>query len=117
MSAAFVEFAVKLDVLQSAIMHVCAECGYCDVEKVSDKENRHAKDISDCNHARALREESEYNLTYLIDDERNDAARKSETEQTRVRKNIRKNIHAVVQFCKSAEKSEDFLCAFLAANI
>lgn len=43
MSAAFVEFAVKFDILQSAVMHVRAERGDCDVEKVSDDENRHAR--------------------------------------------------------------------------
>ena len=45
MSATLVEFAEKFDILQSAIMHVCAERRNANVEDVPDKEYRHAADI------------------------------------------------------------------------
>ena len=40
MPAALIELAVELDVLQAAVVHVGAECGYGYVEDVPDKEYR-----------------------------------------------------------------------------
>ena len=99
MSSAFVEFSVKFDILQSAIVHVRAERGYRYVEYVSHEEYRHAENITYRNDI--LREESEHHRTDLVDDERDDATRERKSEKSCLRADIRKNIDAVVQFSEA----------------
>ena len=70
MSATLVEFAEKFDILQSAIMHVCAKCRDADVENVSHKENRHAKHIA--YRSEICGEHSYHDRADLVDDKRND---------------------------------------------
>lgn len=115
MSATLVEFAEKFDILQSAIMHVCAERRNANVEDVPDKEYRHAEDICYCN--QVCREQSQNNRTYLIDNKRNDASRKPQTEQTRIGKNVREYVYAVVKFSETREEGCDLFHAFFAPRV
>ena len=115
MSSALIEFSVKFNVLKSCVVDVRAERRDRDVKEVTDKEYRRRNDITDP--AYACGEESHKHLANLIDDESDDTARKAETEQTRIRKYIADDIHAVIEFAESAEQGCENLDTLLPSRV